>query len=138
MDLFKFLTNYISKDCYEDTKKTIDTIINNFNAHPINYKEICVIDNNQMDTLKQTINKNNCTEKDINITTKLEKHELLLWPELFEYFGSDGNLVNGQFEMEKNLYEYNKKPWYLTNIYVEINVNGKILKIKVNYYKNTP
>ena len=108
--------------------------INIINKLPKFNKENCLIDKARMKYLQD---KFNFDSLETIVIMKSEKHELLLYPELFEYFGNDGNLVNGQFDMEKHLFEYDQHPLYLMNVFIEVKIGNKTETFKVSCYEGT-
>lgn len=69
--------------------------------------------------------KNNNIQK-LEYESKFELQEINLYPEMFEYFNSDGNLVNGQWAMEDEYSRLRKDPTYKNNLYVIIDSDTKV------------
>ena len=58
---------------------------------------------------------------DISFEVKREKQEVNLYPEMFEYFNSDGNLVSGYFDMLDEYARLEKNPIWINNMYLVLN-----------------
>ena len=73
-----------------------------------------------------TISKNNLTFDNIKFVKKSVVKEINLYPEQFEYFGADGNLVCGQEMMELEYMSYSKNPMYKIILSVLVDVQGLV------------
>lgn len=57
----------------------------------------------------------------ISFEVKREKQEVNLYPEMFEYFNSDGNLVSGYFDMLDEYARLEKNPIWINNMHLVLN-----------------